>query len=390
MAFDPAAATAAYIASIPPDVQARSITYTEGGYWLLPLGLLVSGLVTWLFMRWGILERLRDRGQKSKPRPARAAFLVSVAYFVLSALLTLPWTIFTDWWRPQHYGLSTQPFGDWLGQGMIALFINALIGGLFFMGLYWLIRRLPKYWWLAGAALAGAGILVILLLSPIFIEPLFNKYEPFPNGPVRDAIVVLAEDAGVPQDRIFVFDGSRQRDVVTANVSGAFGSARIAVSDIAIDRASLAEVRAVVGHEIGHYKLGHVVRTVLFISAMALLAFWATNRLYQPALRWFAAKDQVTALADPAGLPVLLFVVSLLLFLATPILNSYIRIGEVEADQYSLDHARDPDGLATALLKTVEYRKASPGTLEEIIFHDHPGVENRVRMAMEWKAKHQK
>ncbi|QCI80176.1 M48 family metallopeptidase [Hankyongella ginsenosidimutans] len=390
MAFDPAAATAAYIASIPPDVQARSIAYTEGGYWLLPLGLIVTGVVTWIIVRWGILAKLRDRAQKSKPRPSSAAFQVAATYIGLSALITLPWTIYTDWWRPHHYGLSKQPLGDWLGQGMIGLVLNVLIGGLFFMGLYWLIRRLPRLWWLAGAGMAGAGILLMLLIAPVFIEPLFNKYEPFPKGPARDAIVALAKDAGVPEDRIFVFNGSRQRDVVTANVSGAFGSARIAVSDIAVDRASLPEVRAVVGHEIGHYKLGHSLRSVLFFSAMALLAFWATHRLFQPALRWFGAQDQVQGLADPAGLPVLLFVVSVFGFLATPLLNSYIRIGEVEADQYSLDHARDPDGLSTALLKAVEYRKASPGRLEEIIFHDHPGVENRVRMAMEWKARHQK
>jgi STE24 endopeptidase len=388
VAFDPAAATVAYLQTISADVQARSIAYTEGGYWLLLWGFLLSTIITWLILRSQILVRLRQRLERQRPRPVLTAFLVAAAFMVLDFLLSLPWGIYTQWAREHSYGLSKQSFADWLGQAAISLGIGALMGGLFFMGLYALIRRFPKRWWLFGAAFAGLVIGFIIIVSPILIEPLFNKYEKFPQGPVRDAIVKLAQDSRVPTDRIFVYDGSRQRTVVTANVAGGFGTTRIAVSDIALDRASLAEVRAVVSHEMGHFVLHHAMRTALFFSIIALVGFLVVQLMFERAVRWLGARN-IAGISDPAGLPVLMFLVGLLTFVGTPIINSYIRIGEVEADQYSLDHARDPDGLSSALIKTVEYRKASPGKWEEIIFHDHPGVENRVRMAMEWKAKNQ-
>jgi STE24 endopeptidase len=388
MAFDAAAATAAYLQTIPADVQARSIAYTEGGYWLLLWGFLVSTLITWLILRSQLLVRWRARLERDRPRPVLVAFLVSAAYLVVDFLLSLPWAIYADWMRERSYGLSKQSFGDWIGQAGTSMLVNTLMGGLFFMGLYALIRRFPKRWWLFGAVFTGLAIGFVIVLSPIAIEPLFNKYKSFPQGPTRDAIVKLAQDSGVPSDRIFVFDGSRQRTVVTANVAGGFGTTRIAVSDIALGRASLAEVRAVVGHEIGHFVLHHAMRTALFFSLLALVGFFLVHKLFEAATGWFGARG-IKGISDPAGLPVLMFLMGLLAFVGTPVLNSYVRLGEIEADQYSLDHARDPDGLSSALIKTVEYRKASPGKWEEIFFHDHPGVENRVRMAMEWKARNQ-
>jgi STE24 endopeptidase len=388
MAFDPAAATAAYLNTIPADVQARSIAYTEGGYWLLLWGFLISTLITWMILRSQILVRWRERLEHSRPRPVLASFLVAGLFIIVDFMLSLPWAIYSDWMRERSYGLSKQIFADWLGQGGISVLVSALMGGLFFMGLYALIRRFPKRWWLFGAIFTGFAFGLIIVVSPIAIEPLFNKYKAFPQGATRDAIVKLAQESDVPTDRIFVFDGSRQRTVVTANVAGGFGTARIAVSDIALGRASLAEVRAVVGHEIGHYVLHHAIRTALFFSLLALVGFFLVHKFFNRATGWFGARN-IKGISDPAGLPVLMFLMGLLAFLGTPLLNSYIRLGEVEADQYSLDHAQDPDGLSSALIKTVEYRKASPGKMEELIFHDHPGVENRVRMAMEWKAKHQ-
>jgi STE24 endopeptidase len=388
MAFDPAAATAAYLSTIPADVQARSIAYTEGGYWLLLWGLLLSALVTWIVLRSQLLVTLRNRIEQQRQRPVLVAFSVAVFYLALNFLLSFPWSVYAEWARERSYGLSKQPFTDWFGQQGISFVLSILLGGFFFMGLYALIRRFPRRWWLIGAAFSGVLIVIMLVISPVVIEPLFNKYKAFPQGKVRDAIVALAKDSNITSDRIFVYDGSRQRNVVTANVAGAFGTTRIAVSDIAIDRATLAEVRAVVGHEIGHFALKHSLRGAAFFTIMVMLAFYLVHRLFDRASSWFGARG-INGISDPAGLPVLMFLVGLLFFAATPLLNSYTRWGEIEADQYSLEHARDPDGLSTALIKTVEYRKASPGKLEEIIFHSHPGVANRVRMAMEWKAKNQ-
>ena len=200
-----------------------------------------------------------------------------------------------------------------------------------------------------------------------------------------DALLVEAKEAGIASDRIYMFDGSRQSNNFTANVSGLAGSVRIAISDIAFKGATLDEVKAVTGHEIGHYVLGHVWRTVILLSVLAVLFFFVADRTFP----WFArAFGSDASIGDPTGLPVLVFMVSLFLLFAQPLLNDTIRTGENRADQYSLETVNLPDALATALVKTAEYRNPRPEKLEEVLFYTHPSVERRVRRAMEWKASH--
>jgi len=152
--------------------------------------------------------------------------------------------------------------------------------------------------------------------------------------------------------------------------------------------ADLAEVRGVVGHEMGHYVHLHVLWFAAAFSLMAMLGFWLANKLFPLASRLMGSG--VESIADPAGLPVLTAVLAVLSLLGTPLQNSVIRLAEADADNFSLQRVNEPDGLAKALVKTIEYRAATPGKLEEIIFYDHPSVGWRVRNAMDWKAAHMK
>jgi STE24 endopeptidase len=228
------------------------------------------------------------------------------------------------------------------------------------------------------------AVAATILLSPVVIEPIFNDYKPVPEGPVRTALLTMADEADIPHDRVLMFDGSRQSNNFTANVSGVFGTARIAISDVALDKASLDEVKAVTGHEIGHYVLGHVWRIVFLMVFIAMLGFYLADRLFDRVAAWFGSSAKI---GDPEGLPVLLFIVSVLAVLAQPILNGVTRMGESEADAYSLRTANLPDALSGALVKTAEYRYPRPSPLQEAMFYSHPSVETRVRRAMEWKAE---
>jgi STE24 endopeptidase len=165
----------------------------------------------------------------------------------------------------------------------------------------------------------------------------------------------MAGRASIPPEKIFMFDGSRQSNNFTANAGGVGSTARVAISDVALKSASLDEVRAVTGHEIGHYVLKHTWYGILFFSTAAIVLFWLADRLFPRFARVF---------------------------------GSFARTIETQADQYSLETENKPDGLSSALVKTAEYRYPKPGKFEEIIFYDHPSVENRVRRAMQWKAGH--
>ena len=235
-----------------------------------------------------------------------------------------------------------------------------------------------------------AGILAIMVLAPVFILPLFNDYEPAPPGPMREAVVVMAKANGVPHDKIFIYDGSKQSNRYTANVAGLFGTARIAMSDTMFKQgADLAEVRAVVGHEMGHYVRAHALWRALPIAVLAMIGFFLIDRLF-PIVARLAGARNVEGIADPAGYPVMAMMFAVLGLLATPVFNSVTRIGESDADTFSLERVNEPDGLAKALVKTIDYRAATPSALEETLFYSHPSVGSRVRKAMEWKARHPK
>ena len=383
MAFDPNAATARYIDSLGSAALQKAHDYTVGKEWMLLWALLVAGAVTWLIVRSGILDRL-DRKVAERRRNLKA-FVISLVYFLVSAALTLPWTLYADYLREKSYGRTSQPFGDYLGQAALATAISSVVIALFMIGVYWLMRRAGKRWWLWSGALTAAGLAFVMLLQPVLIEPLFNKYEPVPPGQVRDAVVSMAQRAGIPPDKVYMFNGSRQSNNFTANAGGVGSTARVAISDVAFKNASLDEVRAVTGHEIGHYVLKHSWWGILFSSVLAIVLFWIADRTYPSFARWFGSN---AALSDPRGVPVLIFMVSLFGLLALPLLNTFSRTLESRADLYSLRTENRPDALSSALVKTAEYRYPRPAKLEEFVFYDHPSVETRVRRAMEWKATH--
>ena len=386
--FDPAAATAAYLATVSPQVHARAQAYTQGGHWILLWSAVVGVAVAWLILRSGVLVRLRSRIEGVGPRPVRAVAAVVAAYMVLEWVLNLPWSLYAEWWRERAYGLTSQTLGGWLGDRAVGLLL-AIVGVVIVLqAVYLLVRRAPRTWWLWGGGVVALCIVFALALSPVLVEPLFNTYRPAPPGPVRDAIVQMAKANGVPADKIYIYDGSRQSNRYTANVSGLFGTARIAMSDVMFKKdADLAEVKGVVGHEMGHYVEGHALRYAALFGALALVAFFLIDRLFPLAIRITGARG-VTELADPAGYPLVVIMMTVMLLLATPLLTAITRLGEANADTFSLRRVNEPDGMARALVKTIEYRAATPSWLEEVIFYDHPSVGSRVRKAMDWKAAH--
>lgn len=271
--FDPAAATAQWLATLSPQETARAIAYTHGSHWLILWSFLVSALVAWIIVRTGLLVAIRSRIERRRRRPILASFVVALVYSAMSWALTLPWAIYQGWWREKQYGLTSQALGGWLGEAVIGAAISVVATSLLLVAIYALIRRARRFWWAWAAGVTAAFIVIGLVLAPLVIEPIFNTYTPAPNGPVRDAVVTLAKQTGTPSDKIFIYNGSKQSDRYTANVSGLFGTARVAMSDTMFKQgADLAEVRGVVGHEMGHYVRAHILWTVGILVLLSVLA----------------------------------------------------------------------------------------------------------------------
>lgn len=387
-AFDPEAATRAYLDTLQGAARDRSDSYFEGGYWLLLWGALVSVAASWVMLRFGWSAAWRSWAERMTKRRWLQPALYALPFTIVSILIVFPWTLYTDYFREKHYGLMNLGLGAWLGERSIQIGISLLTTAILLTIVFAVIRKAPRTWWLWGAGTLTAFTAFGVLIAPVFISPLFNTYTPMQEGPLREQILGMAHAHQVPADNVYVFDASKQTKRISANVSGLGPTIRISLNDNLLNRTSPPEVKAVMGHELGHYVLGHVWRlilefTLIFVGAFLLL-WWLTPRL----LARFGDRWGVRDSADPAVVPLFTAIVAVYMLAMTPVLNSIIRIHESEADAFGLDSAREPDGFASTAMKLSEYRKIEPGPLEEMLLFDHPSGRTRVRMAMEWKARH--
>ena len=388
--FDVQQASRAYIDSLQGADLEKSNAYFEGGYWLILWGALVGVLVDFVILQSRLSARFRDWAERVTSRKWLQPGLYALPYVIAGFLLTLPWTIYTRFFRERQYGLMSQDFGGWFGEQVIGLVISLIVFPLLLMAIFAVIRRAPKSWWIWGTGVIASFLFIGLLLGPVFISPLFNDYSEMADGPLRDRIVAMAAKYDIPGDHIYVFDQSRQHKRISANVSGIGPTIRISLNDNLLERTAPEEVAAVMGHEMGHYVLGHTWRTVLILALIVAVGLFIVARLAPRLIERHGERWGVRSIADPAAIPLLSLILTVYFFAATPAINSLIRINESEADRFGLNAAREPDGFAKVAMRLSEYRKIEPGPVEEMLFFDHPSGATRVRMAMQWKADHVK
>lgn len=387
-AFDAEAATQAYMATLSGAARAKSDAYFEGGYWLILLGALVTIGVNLLFLAMGWSRRLSDWAGRRSRRPFLQSLLWAAPYILVTSLLTLPWTIYTGFVREHQYDLATQSFGAWAGEQAMGLVIGIIVGALLIAGLLTLVRRFRDGWWGIGAAVTILFFAFMLMLAPVLVAPLFNKYSPMEAGPLREQILAMARANSVPADNVYVVDQSRQTTRISANVSGLGPTIRISLNDNLLAQGTPPEVRAVMGHELGHYVLNHSLSLMLGFGLIILLGYLAIAKLVPPMLRRWGPRWGVERIEDPAVVPAAFIVLAVYFMLATPFTNSLTRMHEQEADIFGLNAARAPDGFAKIAMKLSTYRKIEPSAWEEIVFFDHPSGHTRVSTAMRWKAEH--
>ncbi len=271
------------------------------------------------------------------------------------------------------------------GKGALVSFIgNAIALGV----LYAVFRRAPRLWWAFGVVVAVIFLGIAQMVAPVFIFPLFNKYQPLTDTALRDSILAMAKANEIPVDNVYEFNASKQTNRVSANVSGAFGTTRISLNDNLLAQCSLPEIRQVMGHEMGHYVLNHGMKLLMQTGILAVFAFLFAKFGFDWALQRWGTQWGIRGIADPAGFPLLALVFTVFSFFITPVSNSVVRTCEREADAFGINTSREPDGMAQVSLKLGTYRKLNPGPLEEMIFFDHPSGRARIRMAMDWKAAH--
>jgi STE24 endopeptidase len=384
--FDADAATEAYMAYMPPAAVARSNAYFEGGYWLLLWDFLAGAAISVLLLVTGWSARLRAFAERLTRFRWIHHFLYWVEYLVLTTILAFPLSWYEGLYREQKYGMATQTFGPWMGDQVKALLVTALLGGIVAIVLLAIVRHTARTWWIWGSIVGIIFAIIGNAIGPVFILPLFNKVTRLNDPRVTVPILRMAHANGIPANDVYEIDASRQTTRMSANVSGFAGTMRITLNDNLLSRGSLEEIEAVMGHEMGHYVLNHMLKLIFFMSVIIVLSmaylFWGLQWSIRRFPQW-GIRDA----ADPAVIPLASLLVSILFFVLTPIMNTQVRMNEKEADMFGINASRQPDGFAQAAIHLGEYRKMRPGKWEEWIFFDHPSGYNRIHSAMVWKGQ---
>ena len=388
--FDATAATNAYLAQIPADKTARSDAYFEGGYWMILWDFLYGVVIALLLLNLRWSARMRDLSERVTRFKPVHTFVYWLQYLVLTSILVFPLTVYEDYFREHKYGLATQTFGPWIGDQMKELGVNLVLGGLLAMLLFGVVRRLSRTWWIWGAVVTILFLIFTVLISPVYIVPIFNKVTRLNDPKIVDPILSMARANGIPAKDVYEIDASRQTTRMSANVSGFANTMRITLNDNLLRRASPEEIQAVMGHEMGHYVMNHIYKSIMFLSIVTVLAFVYLRWSLDWALQRWGEKWQIRSVGDTAVLPLVVLLVAIFGFVITPVMNTSTRTQEYEADMFGLNTSRQPDGFAQAAIHLGEYRKMNPGPIEEWIFFDHPSGRNRIYAAMRWKAENLK
>ena len=384
---DPEAATRAYLDSVPEERRAKTKSYAHGNYVLDAVDFVFNSLVMIALLAFGVSARMRNFTQRiTRRRPLQTA-LYWIQFTVLTGGVAFPLTLYQSYFREKAYGLLTQAFGPWMIDQFKELAISCILGSLFLMILYGVLRRAPRTWWIWGTAVSVAFVIFSIAIAPVFIQPLFNKFTPIKDVELRENILTMARQSEIPADEVYEMDASRRTDRISAYVNGMLGTMRIVMFDNTLRRCTREEIQMIMGHEMAHYVLNHIWKFVGFFAVLILLGF-----LF---VRWSYAKViahrpnlAIEGISDVAGFPLLLLLLSAFLFVTGPITNTYSRTMEEQADDFGLQASMQPDAAATTFLKLGEYRDLEPHPVIEFLLYDHPSGRYRIRNAMLFKQSH--
>jgi Zn-dependent protease with chaperone function len=369
-----------------PTASPLSERHYESGNVLWIVSTLWGFVVPAVILFSGLSAFLRDRAT----RLGKYWYFSLVIYLaLLTAIIfavNLPLDYYAGFVRPHEYGLSSQSAGKWLHDEFVGLGLGLAAGALLLWIPYLLLKHATRRWWLYTWLASIPITLFVALVEPIWIEPLFNRFGPMQDTRLEERILDLAHRAGIDGAHVFEVDKSVDTNELNAYVTGIGSTKRIVLWDTIIKQFTPGELLMVMGHEMGHYVLGHVWHGLLLGSAVLLLGLWLIHRVSAWVLRRFGVKTGVTVLGDFASLPLLMLMFGVYTFLFQPALLAYSRHTEHEADRFGLEITHDNRACGTAYVKFVQHDLAypNPGPLYQLWRSSHPPLAERIRFCNEY------
>lgn len=300
-------------------------------------------------------------------------------------LVLSPLSYYHGFTLPHRYGISTQSLRSWLADAAKGGALSLVLGTAAIAIFYWFLIAFPGIWWLLAWGVMLVVSILMSVISPIFLVPLFYKVKPLDDADLKSRLEQLAGKAGAKINGIFILDFSAKVTSANAALMGMGRTRRIVIADTLIQQYSTPEIEVVTAHEIGHHMNRDIIRLFLFQSAVFLLVLIVVNSLLGPAVKYLG----LSGVADPAGLPLLILLFGVLTWLVSPLTNYFTRLVESQADEYALQLTHNPQGFINSMTRLANQNLAVayPARWEEVLFYDHPSYNNRVNHARSFERR---
>lgn len=374
-----------YVAVPPPSEKALSYYLSGNVLWVINTAWGIA--LPCLFLFTGFSAWLRTWAQ----RVGRKWFFTVCLYFFLlwSVVYVIDWPLgyYETFIRPHAYGLSNQTFGKWLGDSLKAFLIALVAGCLVLWVPYLLLEKSPRRWWLYTGLLAVPFLFLVMLITPIWIAPLFNRFGPMQNKSLEKKILALADRAGIDGSRVYEEDKSVDTKAVNAYVVGVLNTKRIVLWDTLLAKLSDREILFIMGHEMGHFVLHHVVQGVLVTALLIVVTLLGVQGTAGWLLRRYQARWGFDRLGDVASLPLVVLLINVFSLVVVPVGLAFSRHIEHEADRFGLEITRDNHAAAMSFVRLQDENLAvpRPGLLYCLWRCSHPPLGERVDFCNQYR-----
>jgi STE24 endopeptidase len=372
------AVPATFAAAIPLASHQKAADYTVAKSRLGMVDVLLGAAVLLALTLGGGIQLLSDAwGRAFTPGSIAHGTALILSVIFLQSLIGLPLAVYRTFVVEQRFGFNRMTAKLFITDLIKHALVGLALGVPLLLAVLWLMERMGPWWWLYVWIVWTAFSLVLMMVYPAYILPLFNKFTPLAEGEVAERVARLLARTGFRSRGLFVMDGSKRSSHGNAFFAGLGAGKRIVLFDTLVSRLAPQEVEAVLAHELGHYKLHHIAKALALSAAVGLAGLWLLGQLIERP--WFYEGLGVSTPGTAAALLLFLLVVPEFMFFLHPLTSRYSRKREFEADAYAMRHAPASD-LVEALVKLYKDNAATltPDPLHSAFYDSHPPAATRI------------
>jgi len=368
-----------------PSQEAFDFQKSKVTTWLIRLFL--SFVVPAFFLFSKLSANIRNWATRKAKRWILIILLYFIVYSIIEMLIYLPLDMYTGFVRMHQYGLSNQTFSQWFIEMIKSFIVNSIIMATIVWVPFFIIKKSPKRWWLYLALISIPYLFFMSYIQPIVIDPMFNQYKQIEDSELSTKIDGLLNKTSIENCQVYQVDKSKETNQMNAYMTGVFNTKRIVLWDTTINYLTVDEVLGVVAHEMGHYLMGHVWKSIVIGGLGSIVLLYLVYRMSN----WFLKKSKgrfgFNKLSDVAAFPLIMLLINIMIFASAPISNAYSRSIELEADRFELELTQNnfATGTGTVKLHQQSLTMPEPGLIYLIWTYDHPTFKSRVDFANEYK-----